>query len=281
MNSGAASTAESMDRLARCRAHRDLYLHQTQSYHDCRTHLQSGQLLCLMDFTKLRLQVNIQTADDAEGKTVTDYVLVMEWIDERGERQRHNIDVLCDHAPTHSSDYFFLSQTWHCLLTHTSLFSSFAHIMLWSDGGPSQFPTRYTQFLFHLLSAVTGKRITHHVFAAYHGHSMADGHAGHIKSVIRRAFIGSEGERVKGRVVDGPADGKDVQQLLSKEGNTSVWLFPSILREPHLKPDVLPVPRISRYRCFDHDRGQPTMYARSNDPTCVGVPHVFQLRSLF
>jgi hypothetical protein len=280
MKSGAASTAESMDRLLRCREHANLYRHQTNAYHDCRKHLSTGQLLILMDFTKLRLQVNIQTANDAEGKTVTDYVLVMECLDEKGERQHHNMDVLCDHAPSHSSDYYFLSQTWHCLLS-TSLFSSFYHIILWSDGGPSQFPTRYTQFLFHLLSAITQKRITHHLFAAYHGHSMADGHAGHIKSVIRRAYIGTQGQRAQGQVVDGPADASDVQALLSKEGNTSVWLFPFILREPHLKPDVLPVPHISRYRCFDHDRGQLTMYARSNDSTCVGVPHVFQLRTLF
>ncbi len=248
------------------------------AYHYIRQHLQPGQLLIIMDFTKYHLPIIRSNANDAEGKIITDYILILEWKDTiNGELHHLNLDLLCDNDITNTNDYYFIAQSWHFLFYMTDLLTKFNHIIIWSDQGPYQFPTRYTQYLFHSLAAIFHKRITHHLFEAYHGHSMADGHAGHIKSIIKHAFINEQGQRQKGELHDGPQNATELKELINNE-TTFVYLFPSVIRDPFHKPDVKSIPNISKYRCFDYIYNDCMMYERSNDSACIGVPHIFRFR---
>jgi hypothetical protein len=64
-----------LTRLNICQRHVNLYHHQRDAYHSIRQQLQPGQLLVIMDFTKYHLPIIRSNANDANGKTITDYIL--------------------------------------------------------------------------------------------------------------------------------------------------------------------------------------------------------------
>ena len=61
-------------------------------------------------------------------------------------------------------------------------------ILFWTDGGPKHFKISPLIKLIHKLSnnQLKNKKISHHFFASYHGHSICDAAAAHIKFAIEK-----------------------------------------------------------------------------------------------
>ena len=283
INGGSPQEPETMTALVDAREHRELHQHQIAAYHDTRKSLSTGQLLLLMDFSALQLPVNNSDRHNVDGVSkVVDFIIVCEWREEETGVIKHvNLDFLCDDPNTNKNDYYFIHQSLQFLFFSSSFLSPFDHIIIWTDGGPYQFPTNQTQYLFYTLSNTAFKRITHNLFAPYHGHSMADGHAGHVKHTIKQAYIHSEGQRQQGELEDGPQNAQQIKPLIEQnciEHNhiTLVIVFPHIDRNPALKSaSLVHIPSIKQYKCFDYYCSNCTLYERSNEAVYTPVVHEF------
>ena len=65
--------------------------------------------------------------------------------------------------------------------------------------------------------------IQYNFFISYHGHSIADSHAGHIKGVLLREFLNSQQDRRDGKENWGPNNGQTTATaLMSNVSHTYV-----------------------------------------------------------
>ena len=158
-----------------------------------RYHLQPRQLLVLMDFTSVKIEIK-----PGADVIVQDCIVVLEYLDESGARIRRNLNFLCDDHDTNDADYDFVLTVWVDLFQSERLNERFDRIDVWSDGGPHHFKTRFCQWMHHALSELRfgQKRISHHFFASYHGHSLADGHAAVIKRAPHTRYKMTQLERL-------------------------------------------------------------------------------------
>lgn len=219
-----------------------------------RSNLQPRQLLVLMDFTAVPLTVKIGAPT-----VVQDCVIVCEHREQDGTIVRRNFDFLCAAADTNKHDYFFVLQVWVDLFLKLKLNQQFGRIDVWSDGGPHHFKTRFCQFMWHALSELRfdHKRITHHFFASYHGHSLADGHARHIKCALDRAYKISQLQRYYALpgATFGPASVGDMAEVIRHNcKDTQVTVYDSIERQEH-KPNVSSINSIKAMHCFVYEGG--------------------------
>lgn len=194
----------------------------------------------------------------------------MEYLDDDGNRRRHNLNFLCDDADTNAADFHFVLTVWVDCFRLFFLNQRFDRIDVWSDGGPHHFKTRFCQFMWHVLSRCkfASKRITHHFFAAYHGHSLADAHAAAVKRTLRSAYHTSELERISRlpTATWGPASAADLAALLHEaNANTSVKVYPDIDRNGEQKPNVRAIPGIKSYHCFEYFQGECRAFVHTGD----------------
>ncbi len=211
-----------------------------------------------MDFTSAFLTPKI--GHQNKHTVVQDCIVVLEYIS-NGKRMRENIDFLCDCQESNKNDYHFVLTVWLLLFHYKKLNDHFDSIEVWSDGGPHHFKTRYCQWMWHWLSTqkFNNKRISHHFFASYHGHSLADAHAASIKRLIRTEYNMSQLQRFDTTLLAiywGPEDAVQLGGLLKKCSNTQICVFPHIDRDPALKPDPFRIPHIKRQHRFDYENGQ-------------------------
>jgi hypothetical protein len=103
------------------------------------------------------------------------------------------------------------------------------------------------------------RRISHHFFASYHGHSLADAHAASIKRFIRTDYKMSQLQRFDTTTLAiycTPEDGVALGRVLQKCSNTEVCVIPGIDRDPGLKPDPFSLVHIKRQHRFDYENGR-------------------------
>jgi hypothetical protein len=219
-----------------------------------RSNLQPRQLLVLMDFTSAAL------ADKPGASAVVqDCIAVMEYIAEDGSRSRHNFDFLCS-SETNQHDFHFVLQVWVWLFLKEDLNSRFDAIDVWTDGGPHHFKTRFCQFMWHALSLLRfdKKRISHHFFASYHGHSLADGHAAVIKRAIHTQYKASEHQRLQQNpsATWGPATVEQIATIMQENcKDTTVQVFTDIHREDTIKQQIKPIKCIKRMHSMTYFAG--------------------------
>lgn len=215
------------------------------------------QLLVLMDFTSAYLTPKIGHSNNHT--VVQDCIIVLEYFS-NGHRMRENINFLCDCQESNKNDYHFVLTVWLLLFHYKKLNDHFDCIDVWSDGGPHHFKTRYCQWMWQWLSTnrFNNKRISHHFFASYHGHSLADSHAASIKRLIRTEYKMSQLQRFDTTTLAiywGPEDAAAVGRLIKKCSNTEICVIPHIDRDSALKPDPFPLVHIKRQHCFDYENG--------------------------
>jgi hypothetical protein len=170
------------------------------------------------------------------------------------------IDVICSDKPTKHNDWYFVRAGWEVLIEQVKLFELSGTIYIFSDGCGAQFKNRYTQALFSQLSNKHNKTIHYNFFISYHGHSIADSHAGHIKRVLLREFLSSQQDRKDGKENWGPYDGQTTAtRLMSNVSHTYVVQLDKIERETEQihKPNVKPLNGIKQYHCFVYNPQQP------------------------
>ena len=236
-----------------------------------------------MDFSTIYPATNIGDSNSSSN-SIQDCILVLEFLNETGRRQRQYMDFLCDIKKVNTNDYFFVNVVWQQLM-QLDLAAQFDSIEIWSDGGPHHFKTRYCQWSWHHFSSCyfQGKRITHNFFAAYHGHSLADSHAGRDKQVIKAEYLSSQHSRLQllplsaRPVYWGPSSARDVQIILQKKiENTTAVVLADIDRDPQLKPAVAGLPNIKQYHSFFYENNRCYMAELTND----GNPTSFRFQYL-
>ncbi|MDR3548545.1 MAG: hypothetical protein P4M11_09845 [Candidatus Pacebacteria bacterium] len=207
-----------------------------------------------MDFT------STMTADKpGAGVGVQDCILVIEYYRTDGHLARRNLDFLCtDDSNKH--DYHFVLQVWIYLFLHLELNTLFDQIIVWTDGGPHHFKTRYCQFMWHALSCLRfdNKPIIHNFFASYHGHSLADGHAAVVKRCLHTRYLLTELERAthQANASWGPSNVDEVADLIRANcENTEVVVFKDD-RDQEKKPQVRQVPEIKTLYSLTYEKGK-------------------------
>ena len=208
-----------------------------------------------MDFTSVYLELT-----PGEARTVQVCIFVLEWMED-GRRMRSHVCYLCDDAATNANDYFFLLHACLKLFADSHVDQRFDSIHVWSDGGPHHFKTRYCQWMWWWLSThrFSQKSIIHNFFAAYHGHSLADSFAAAIKRVLRSQYHTSQLQRFCHTVIAvywGSTNAAELAALLAHAcSDTQVHVFPTIDRDPTLKPHVSHIPHIKSKHCFVYANG--------------------------
>jgi hypothetical protein len=256
-------TVEQANDMRGCKIHRNVRTIQQTAYQSTRFSLKKRQLLVVMDFTSALLTPKMgHTQSHA---VVQDCIVVLEYLSPSGARVRENLDFLCDCSVTNKNDYHFVLQVWLVLFSIKRLLVHFDCIDIWSDGGPHHFKTRFCQWMWSWLSVhrFASRRISHHFFASYHGHSLADAHAASVKRTIHTQYNYSTLQRICTDITDlywGPEDAVELSGLLQRNSNTQPCVFPHIDRDPSLKPNPTPVPSIKRQHRFDYENGK--CYAR-------------------
>ena len=210
-----------------------------------------------MDFTSVYLTPKL--GHQQNHSLVQDCIVVFEYL-EQGRKMRQNLDFLCDCPDSNTNDYHFVLHVWLSLFHHKQLRSHFDCIDIWTDGGPHHFKTRYCQWMWSWLSThrFDSRRISHHFFASYHGHSLADAHAASIKRVIRTDYNMSQLQRFCSSALAiywGPENAVALARLLNKCSNTEIAVFPAIDRDPALKPDPSSIVHIKEQHRFDYENG--------------------------
>jgi hypothetical protein len=249
---------------------------QRRQYQLTRSNLQPRQLLGLVDFTCTYLTPKI--GHQQASTTVQDCIVVFEFM-EGGERKRINLDYLCDCADTNKNDYHFMLHVWLKLFHDYQINERFDMLIIWTDGGPHHFKTRYCQWMWHFLSTYCfdKKTILHNFFASYHGHSLADSHAAAIKKALHTQYNTSQIQRFSptaSALYWGPSNATEFAALLAHAcANTHIHVFSSIDRDPKLKPDVSSIKHIKSQHCFVYQDGLCASAATSSSPgsTCFSL----------
>lgn len=222
-----------------------------------------------MDFSAIYLLCKIG-ADNSI--TVQDYILVFEYL-HGNQRIRHYYDFLCDIPEENTNDYFFVQAVW-LKLVEMNVFDGFDSIEIWSDGGPKHFKTRYCQYFWHQLSnkLFQQQKIQHNFFASYHGHSLADSHAGHDKQLVKSEYIKSQQERMRlfddftAKINYGPASAHQIADLLNQNlSHTTAIVLDNINRDPATKPKVKSLPNIKQFHSFEYQNHQCCANYLTND----------------
>ena len=263
--------------LRQCERHRYIKTWQQQQYQSIRSHLQPRQLLLLMDFTSFSLHSSARNGDDQTVYT-QDLIIVLEYM-ENGRRFTEYLDFLCD-SDTNKHDFFFVFDVFTRLFPSRLFNQAFDSIDVWSDGGPHHFKTRWCQWTWHFLSSFyfSNKRISHHFFASYHGHSLADAHAATDKRILRAAYNASQQDRkavTEDRINFGPSSAEELEPLFESSSSRScVFRLPFIRRDPELKPPILPLSLIKSQHCFVYEGGK----CQAFEVTAQGSGQLFSFR---
>ena len=212
--------------------HKELIKIQLAAYKDQKASIQWGELVLVLDFTKIYL--------DSSKNSVCE-ILVVVALRRRGDSVlTEYYDFMCADTDTRTNDFFFVREALHLMFLSPD-WSEFRgltnRVKIWSDGGPHHFKTNSHLDYLRDLAVETGMQFIHNYFPSYHGHSLADGHAGVLKRSHKKANVLAEGEQLKGDYTIKSI--QTVQQLKEfMETNiksTKITLFEKIDRNPALR----------------------------------------------
>ena len=115
--------------------------------------------------------------------------------------------------------------------------------------------------MWHSLSNLRfhGKRISHHFFPSYHGHSLADAHAAIIKRMLHSRYVETELERMAylEEATRGPTNIQDMASLIrARCADTQVHVFDQIEREDDHKPPIDSLQAIKSKHCFTYQNNE-------------------------
>jgi hypothetical protein len=226
--------------------HKSLIGIQIEQYKADKRCVRTDEILGILDFTKVYLDV-------ASENVVEVLVCVfMRRVDESIETEY--IDFLCSDRETRANDYFFVRQALDSIFRQRQHIytGDIQQLTLWTDGGPHHFKTNYHMDYLRTLASERGIQINHNFFPSYHGHSLADGHAGTLKSCAKKLNIWTEGERLKGfPCMKGPQSASELAgQLQTKMKNTKMVVFDKVDRQPRLKPAEKDLEKLDKIKSF-------------------------------
>jgi hypothetical protein len=86
------------------------------------------------------------------------------------------------------NDIKFVVAAWIQMVLQ-GIFEPYKSIEIWSDGGPKHFKITASIVFFGTLQNYFNKKITYNFFTSYHGHSVCDTMASHMKRKLRTEMI--------------------------------------------------------------------------------------------
>ena len=125
-------------------------------------------------------------------------------------------------------------------LFSTYLPEKVSKVFVFSDGGPKHFKINKTVNFFHYLSKHFGIPIEYHFFESYHGSSLCDAHAGHVKNVIRNLI--RDGSQIKD--ID-----SFLEKIIAKNLKNSAFEKMVLLQDTMIS-DVKKIPGIKKFYKF-------------------------------
>jgi hypothetical protein len=134
-------------------------------------------------------------------------------------------------------------------------------IYAFSDGGPHHFKIWKTINVFHYLAKMYEIPTEYHFFESYHGSSLCDAHAGHVKKAIR--YLIRDGTKIK-----------TMEELMPKLKNldlANATFEKMSLREKTLIDILKKVPGLKKLYKFAYDGKVIKMYAKSSDTEPIKV----------
>lgn len=192
--------------------------------------VQVGELVLVLDFWSATMGTSFQCYDCV-------FVVFTRPAKEQPIRRQY-VDVLCSDPKTKTNDFFFFREA-TLQVFKLPEFSAAKKVTFWSDGGSKHFKNVFSLAFFSTLkSRFKLKSLSWLFFAAYHGRSLADGHAGKVsQAVVFEANSTGQGWR------DAAGLGRIIQNRLN---NARAIVLDSIPRKPALKPSVVPLKTVSR-----------------------------------
>jgi len=182
--------------------------------------------------------------DDEEDSDamVYDLVITLEHMNDAkdpGVLHRDYIDWLCDNPGQQKHDTYYVQTVLHRLISDGTL-RGFKQIHLISDGGPKHFKNKFAMRMASEFGVAWRKQypdvampeLQWHFYAAYHGHSLCDSHAGRAKTAVRSAQRNAQhdagGALAIGKV---PRSAEDVgHAIVDRCKSTTVQTLPAINR---------------------------------------------------
>jgi hypothetical protein len=232
--------------------------HQSAFRKATRRSIRADTVLIHLDFTDYNLMRNV--GDTSSGpKTVVDLVVVAEWND-GGDALigRRNYDFICDNPGKQKNDVNYLVAAMRAAITR-GFFDAFGQLHLFSDGGPKHFKNVYAMNAMSALIAEwpllragrTAPTVTWNFLASYHGHSLADSHAGVAKAALRTAQREAQQRTDASAMADIPQSAAHLADLLDRLKSTTAIVLPSIDR-PAQRQELRSLAKgIKRYHQFE------------------------------
>jgi hypothetical protein len=132
-------------------------------------------------------------------------------------------------------------------------------IYVFSDGGPHHFKIWKTVNLFHYLAKMFEISMEYHFFESYHGSSLCDAHAGHVKKAIR--YLIRDGTKIT--TLD------ELMPKLKRLDLKNATFEVMKLLETTLIETLKKVPALKKLYKFVYDGKTIQMFAKSSDSVPV------------
>lgn len=254
--------------VLRLQMHSELIRIQIEAYKKHKAEVNHDQLLLIIDFAKIYLDVASEHVVECfvivAMRRVVDHITTCFF------------DFLCADPASRTNDFFYVTHVFDYLFTHRTidLLQHRRNLIIWSDGGPHHFKTNFHINYLRMLAIDAGIHIQHHFFPSYHGHSLADGHAGTLKSAFRRSQIKVEGDRLKSlQFIQGPKNVHELKsELQPKLRNTTIIPFDSIPRDARRKTKDIKIAHLKEMHRFTFDpRGHCTASTCSDQTGQAGI----------
>ena len=150
--------------------------------------------------------------------------------------------------------YFYVEGSLYDLFS-TYLQQNISKIYIFSDGGPKHFKINKTINFFHYLAKYFNIKIEYHFFESYHGASLCDAHAGHVKCAIRNII--RDGTQIK-------TLNEFLEKIKEKNLKNCTFIKMVPLKESMVKV-VKKIPRIKSYYKFSYDGEKIDIFSLSSN----------------
>jgi hypothetical protein len=196
------------------------------------------------------------------------------------------LDNLCEHAGTEGNDTQYVRMAMRNAIKE-GYFDGFARVDLFSDGGPKHYKSVYAMRTMaewfdwweELRPGVSIPQLWWNFTAPYHGHGVADSHAGIFSQMLTRRQ--KSGQETTWGTGGGPKNAEEIAALMKEMKATVPIIFDKIER-PAYRVDLFPLETIKKHFQFRFvQKTTVTIGEEGKDPEAATKETVveFRLRS--
>ena len=220
---------------------------QFDEFQRIRASLKETEALIVMDFTSVAIP-------HAKSQNLFVNDLIITLYTHGGKHDWINYMSTSDNKQMYAYVEGSLHDFWSTYIPH-----NIRKVFVFSDGGPHHFKIWKTINLFHYLVKMYEIPIEYHFFESYHGSSLCDAHAGHVKKAIR--YLIRDGTKIT-----------TLDALMTKikklDLKNATFELMTLLEETVIQ-DLKKVPGLKKMYKFLYDGKEIKMYANSTDTEAI------------